>query len=366
MKSIVIMLITASMLLLSSAVGLASPFVPQITKAYHQDVASPEFVKVKAKRKRTKKRRGGGGCQTLSSSTLNKKAQRYSKAINSASRQYGVNSALIKSVITIESCFRSKARGSSGEKGLMQLMPGTARRFNIRNGFNSWQNIHGGTKYLSFLLRRYNGNVQRAVAAYNGGEGNVDRSGGIPARNRGYVRKVMQAYRKFSGRSISQHKIPKASKKTTPKPLKKKTVKKKQSIHKNVVKKKTIPSRQKVAKQLKHSYVVKMGDTVYEVMRQTRTPVKTIIRQNGLKKPYRLRPGQILSVANPSVKHKVQVKKQVAGKAASLLSGTYVVKPGDTLYSISRKSGVPVKNLIRTNRLMIPYELNIGQHLRLK
>lgn len=362
MKFIVIMLLTTSVLLSTSSIGLANPFVPQVTKAFHQDSVKPEFAKVKAKRSK-KRRRGGGGCQTLSRSTLNKKAQRFNKAINSASRRYGVNTALIKSVITIESCFRSKARGTSGEKGLMQLMPGTARRFNIRNGYNSWQNIHGGTEYLSFLLRRYNGNVQRAVAAYNGGEGNVDRSGGIPARNRGYVRKVMQAYRKFSGKSISRYKVPKAkaSKQKAPKQVKKKTVSKKQKINKKVVKK-TIRS----TKRLKHSYVVKSGDTVYEVMRQTKTPVKTIIRQNGLKKPYRLKPGQILSVANPAVKKKTPVKSHASGKSANLKTGAYVVKPGDTLYSISRKSGVPVKNLVRTNGLLIPYDIKVGQRLSIK
>jgi LysM repeat protein len=363
MKSIVIILLTASVLLSISSVGLANPFVPHITKTYHQESVQPEFVKTKAKKKRSKKRRrGGGGCQTLSRSTLNKKAQRFSKAINSASRKYGVNAALIKSVITIESCFRPKARGTSGEKGLMQLMPGTARRFNIRNGYNSWQNIHGGTKYLSFLLRRYNGNVQRAVAAYNGGEGNVDRSGGIPARNRGYVRKVMQAYRKLSGKSVAyQHKVPKAGKQQTPKPVKKKTVNKKQKANTLTVKKRAVP-----AKHLKHSYVVKAGDTVYEVMRQTRTPVKTIIRQNGLKKPYRLKPGQVLSVASRAVKKKVRVKPYVNHKPANVKLGVHVVKSGDTLYSISRKSGVPVKRLISINRLMIPYEIKVGQRLQIK
>lgn len=76
-------------------------------------------------------------------------------------------------MITIESCFNTRAVGTSGEKGLMQLMPGTARRFNVTNGFNVWQNVHGGTKYLGYLLDRYDGRTPRAVAAYNAGEGNV-------------------------------------------------------------------------------------------------------------------------------------------------------------------------------------------------
>ena len=141
------------------------------------------------------------GCQTLSSNSLQEKASTYHPTIQSAASQHGVSASLIKAVITVESCFRSKARGSLGEKGLMQLMPATARRFNISNGYSPQQNINGGTRYLSYLLERYNGNVQHTVAAYNAGEGNIKPNGRIP--NKSYVSKVMQAYGKFSGKKTA-------------------------------------------------------------------------------------------------------------------------------------------------------------------
>ncbi len=136
------------------------------------------------------------GCHNLSSDTLQQKANPYHSTIAKAAQRYGVSANLVKAVITIESCFKPNARGSSGEKGLMQLMPGTARRFNIRNGYSANQSINGGARYLSLLVNRYAGNLHRAVAAYNAGEGNVGHSGSIP--NVGYVGKVMHAYNKFA------------------------------------------------------------------------------------------------------------------------------------------------------------------------
>lgn len=137
------------------------------------------------------------GCQTLSPTVLAKKANPYAPVISKAAQRYGVNPALIKAVITIESCFKPGARGSSGEKGLMQLMPATARRFGLQ-GHGTWHNIHAGTRYLATLLARYQGNTHRAVAAYNAGEGNISPNGAIP--NSYYVGKVMNAWRKFTGK----------------------------------------------------------------------------------------------------------------------------------------------------------------------
>lgn len=233
----------------------------------------------------------GAGCQTLSSSTLNKKAGAYQNAIHKASKKYGVSSSLIKAVITVESCFRSKARGSLGEKGLMQLMPGTARRLKVKNGYNAWQNIHGGTRYLSYLLKRYNGNVQRAVAAYNAGEGRIKKSGRIP--NKGYVRKVMQAYGKFSNgkeRVFVASKAYRFSKGGAKKGNVKKASVKARRGH---------PAKQSAGlpwSDLSAAYKVKSGDTVYEVMRQTGVPVKKLIRLNKLSAPYKIKSGQVLKL----------------------------------------------------------------------
>lgn len=227
------------------------------------------------------------GCQVLSKKTLERKASLYKKTIRSASSKYGVNEDLIKAVITVESCFRQKARGTSGEKGLMQLMPATARRFNVRRGYNSWENVHGGTKYLSYLFKHYRGDARRAVAAYNAGEGNV--KPGRRIRNIGYVNKVMRAYNKLShgkqGKIFHAHKAYKPTKTA----LKKSTANKSsQQINKRAVRntRNTTNNRQ--------VFTVKKGHTVYEVMRQTGVPVKKIISLNGLKAPYHINTGQYL------------------------------------------------------------------------
>lgn len=234
-------------------------------------------------------------CYNLKSSTLERKADNYRKTIRSASRRYGVREDLIKAVITVESCFQRKARGLDGEKGLMQLMPATARRFDVKSGYNSWQNIHGGTQYLSYLLKRYNGNTTRTLAAYNAGEGRIKKSGRI--FNMGYVNKVMKAYGKFSGqskKSLNKH----------PKKLKKSKVLAKKAPAK--VKQKITPvralpwgdkpmQRRQITNANSGRYFqVQDGHTVYAVMRSTGVPVEQIIKLNGLSKPYHLESGQRL------------------------------------------------------------------------
>ncbi|HHC73498.1 MAG TPA: LysM peptidoglycan-binding domain-containing protein [Thiothrix sp.] len=344
--------------------------MPQVQTAHYTNQAV-QFQTVKAKHsiKKTQKRRGGG-CQTLSPQSLEQKAHQYNNEIRSASKRFGVNQALIKSVITVESCFKSRARGTSGEKGLMQLMPGTARRFSVRNGYSTWQNVHGGTQYLGFLLRRYNGNLGRAVAAYNGGEGNVDRSGGIPRRNRGYVKKVMQAYRKFSNKSTSHHPVPHKPSKADKKAV---IVAQSQAVKSTTLERKVTtkkPLSVKTAKVLgARQYRVKAGDTVYEIMRQTGTPVKSIIRWNNLSKPYHLEAGQILRVA--AGKPLAATPKRLSSDKLVIKSATpqgrfYTVKAGDTVYQIAEQTGVPLKQLVKTNRLLIPYDIKTGQQLRLR
>lgn len=234
------------------------------------------------------------GCQVLSKSSLEKKAKRYKKTIRSASAKYGVNEDLIKAVITVESCFRRKARGTSGEKGLMQLMPATARRFKVKRRYNAWENVHGGTKYLSYLLKRYRGDTQRAIAAYNAGEGNV--KPGRRIRNIGYVKKVMRAYNKLSGgkkrvkmlNPKKAYKTKKISKKKRKLTKKEKQLVNKQLTHHNKITKK--PAK----KTSQSSFLVRKGHTVYEVMRQTGVPVKKIISMNKLKAPYHIKTGQRL------------------------------------------------------------------------
>jgi len=109
---------------------------------------------------------------------------------------FGVEPRLALSVIHVESNFDPLARSPKDARGLMQLIPETAARFNVRNSFDPQQNVRGGLAYLRFLLAYYRGDVALALAAYNAGEKMVDRYGGIPpfAETRGYVQKVLALY----------------------------------------------------------------------------------------------------------------------------------------------------------------------------
>ena len=113
--------------------------------------------------------------------------------INAASREHGVSHKLIRAIIQTESEFDRRAVSSRGACGLMQLMPGTARRFGVVDCFDARENILAGTRYLKLLLTRYDGSVALSIAAYNAGEGAVARHGGIPPyrQTRAYVRKVI-------------------------------------------------------------------------------------------------------------------------------------------------------------------------------
>lgn len=110
---------------------------------------------------------------------------------------YLIDPKLVLSIIDTESNFNVLAKSSKSAQGLMQLIPSTAERFNVRNAYNATQNIKGGLAYLRWLLSYYRGNVTLAVAAYNAGEGNVDKYKGITPfkETRMYVKKVMALYK---------------------------------------------------------------------------------------------------------------------------------------------------------------------------
>ena len=111
-----------------------------------------------------------------------------------------VDPQLVHAIIKVESEYDSKAVSSKGAMGLMQLIPETAQRFGVENPFNPKENIEGGVSYLKHLLDLFGGDLPLSLAAYNAGEGAVQRSGGIPsfAETQDYVRKVTNIYQSGS------------------------------------------------------------------------------------------------------------------------------------------------------------------------
>ena len=124
---------------------------------------------------------------------------RWDGVIAHASRDYKVEAALVKAVIHAESLFDANAVSHKGAQGLMQLMPNTAGLVGVKDAFDPWQNIRGGTRYLQYLMRRFRGNLELSLAAYNAGENTVLRYGGIPPyrETQRYVKRVLHLYRRY-------------------------------------------------------------------------------------------------------------------------------------------------------------------------
>jgi soluble lytic murein transglycosylase-like protein len=116
----------------------------------------------------------------------------YGEIIDRVSAEHQVDARLVRAMITVESGYQSRARSRKGAMGLMQLMPATARRFNVKDPYNPQANIEGGIRYLKTLLDRFPERL--AIAAYNAGEAAVERFRGVPpyAETRDYVTRVLQ------------------------------------------------------------------------------------------------------------------------------------------------------------------------------
>ena len=123
------------------------------------------------------------------------RASQYDAIIEKAAVSAAVEPNLLRAVIVVESGFNSRAVSKRGAVGLMQLMPATASRFGVSNPYDPLENVHGGARYLKFLMDRFGQNVRLALAAYNAGEEAVDRNGGqIPpfTETMAYVPKVLK------------------------------------------------------------------------------------------------------------------------------------------------------------------------------
>ena len=123
---------------------------------------------------------------------------KYNDIIIEAARQFDVDAALVSAVIKAESDYNPRIVSHKGARGLMQLMPATAKRFGVTNSFDPRENIHGGTRYLRWLLKKFDGNADLAVAAYNAGEGNVWKYDGVPPFREtvNYINRIAKHIRK--------------------------------------------------------------------------------------------------------------------------------------------------------------------------
>ncbi|MBF0500834.1 MAG: transglycosylase SLT domain-containing protein [Candidatus Riflebacteria bacterium] len=131
----------------------------------------------------------------------------YCDIINEAAKYYGLDPYLIKAVIKVESDFDPTTVSSKGARGLMQLIPGTAKLVGCSNAFDPRDNILGGAKYLRSMLERFQGNLDHALAGYNAGPGRVEQYGGVPPirETRNYVTKVNHYYSQYrSGAGITE------------------------------------------------------------------------------------------------------------------------------------------------------------------
>ncbi len=127
-----------------------------------------------------------------------------SRMVDRASRASGVEGPLLHAMIMAESSYDPDALSPAGAVGLMQLMPETAKRFGVRDVFDPEQNVHGGARYMKYLLEKFDGDKELAIAAYNSGENAVIRAGNrIPPHPEtvAFVPKVIDYYRRFQARN---------------------------------------------------------------------------------------------------------------------------------------------------------------------
>lgn len=143
------------------------------------------------------------------------RAGAFAEAIGVAARRHEVDPVLLTAMAEVESAFDARAVSHKGASGLLQLMPETAERFGVGDVFDASQNVEGGARYLRWLLERYEGQTELALAGYNAGEAAVDRYQGIPPfpETRAYVTRVLQSVDRLSTESAAgrPQPVPRAS-----------------------------------------------------------------------------------------------------------------------------------------------------------
>jgi soluble lytic murein transglycosylase-like protein len=127
-------------------------------------------------------------------------SEAYDYIIQQASKEHAIDKNLVKAVIHAESAFNPHAVSNKGALGLMQLMPERARMLGVRTPFEPEANIRGGVRHLAFLVRKYNGNLKLALAAYNAGEQAVEQYGGVPPfpETQQYVQRVLELKSRYT------------------------------------------------------------------------------------------------------------------------------------------------------------------------
>jgi soluble lytic murein transglycosylase-like protein len=135
-------------------------------------------------------------CAGLTEKSMQQRAAQYEAIIRKVAARHGLEPKLVSAVIRVESCYDRRAVSRSGARGLMQLMPGTARDLGVHDSFDPEQNIDGGVRYLARMLARFDQDVRLGLAAYNAGPETVEAFQGVPPfpDTVSYVKRILKHY----------------------------------------------------------------------------------------------------------------------------------------------------------------------------
>lgn len=280
-----------------------------MTSSFSQAFAAAKTENTELKKQTAMKIINASVCLGRNYEAFQKRTSQYDVSINKYSKKYGIPVALIKSVITAESCFNSKAVSPKGAQGLMQLMPDTAKRFGVTDSFDTDENIRGGTRYLKFLFKFFKDDMLDVIAAYNSGEGTVRKYKGIPPykETREYVAKVSKLYKYYSNKGTEKtydrfkkgdHEktffIPRSMPKSRFSPYKNRQ----RNISRGQCSNRTSTRIKKSTKVLSGNgvwqrvYTANKGDTLSIVMGKTGVHKRKLMAMNGLASRVRLKKGQ--------------------------------------------------------------------------